>query len=110
MGLLDFVFGRRRKKRKARPTPLRNVRPRLERLERRDLPSGDLLTAGEVQQLIRRAEAASASNDALAAVVDRGGGILGVSLEAGVSPAITGSTGNLVFAIDGALAKARTAV
>jgi uncharacterized protein GlcG (DUF336 family) len=108
MGLLDFVFGRARKKRQPRRRPARAARPRLERLETRDAPAGDLLTPTDVQALIQRAEAASASNDAIVAVVDRGGRVLGVSVENGVSPAITGNTGSLVFAIDGALALART--
>jgi hypothetical protein len=63
----------------------------------------------EVGQLIDRAAAASARNDAIIAVVDRGGRVLGVRVEAGVSPAITGSPATLTFAVDGALAEARTA-
>ncbi len=64
------------------------------------------LTAAEVTQLLMRASAASASSDAIIAVVDRFGRVLGVRVEAGVTiPA--GPT--LVFAIDGAIAKARTA-
>src|SRR3954454_6491624 len=98
MGLLDLIFGRRRKKRQPR-RPARAARPRLERLETRDAPAGDLLTAADVQALIRRAEAASASNDAIVAVVDRGGRVLGVSVENGVSAAVTGNTGSLVFAV-----------
>src|SRR4051812_37349062 len=39
------------------------------------------LTAAEVGQLLRRAAAASASNDAIIAVVDRGGNVLGVRVE-----------------------------
>jgi uncharacterized protein GlcG (DUF336 family) len=41
--------------------------------------------------------------------MDRGGHILGVRVEANVSAAITGDPGTLTFAIDGALAEARTA-
>jgi uncharacterized protein GlcG (DUF336 family) len=67
------------------------------------------LTAVEVGQLLRRAAAASASNDAIIAVVDRGGNVLGVRVEAGVSPAITTSPERLTFAVDGALAEARSA-
>jgi uncharacterized protein GlcG (DUF336 family) len=43
-----------------------------------------------VGQLLRRAAAASASRDAIIAVVDRGGNVLGVRVEDGVAPAITG--------------------
>jgi uncharacterized protein GlcG (DUF336 family) len=66
------------------------------------------LTAAQVSQLLQRAAAANANNGAIIAVVDRAGQILGVRVEAGVSPAITGNTNNLVFAIDGAVAEART--
>ncbi|HCD03632.1 MAG TPA: hypothetical protein DER64_24210, partial [Planctomycetaceae bacterium] len=86
------------------------------------------LQAGEVTTLLDRASAATSSNDAIIAVVDRGGQILGVRVEPGVVAAIddvgnitSGGNGNgvidpgtaeeetLVFAIDGAVAKARTA-
>jgi uncharacterized protein GlcG (DUF336 family) len=79
-------------------------------LESRNLPSGSpiALTAPEVQQLLRRAAAASAHTDAIIAIVDRQGNILGVRVEAGVAPQITGNATNLVFAIDGAVAEART--
>jgi uncharacterized protein GlcG (DUF336 family) len=76
-----------------------------------DPPSaGDLqtITAGEVGQLLDRASAASPTRDAIIAIVDRNGRILGVRVEAGVSPAITGNPAALTFAIDGAIAKART--
>jgi len=66
------------------------------------------LTAGEVDTLLRRAAAASASSDAIIVVTDRNGRILGVRVESGVAAEITGVPANLVFAIDGALAKART--
>ena len=42
------------------------------------------------------------------AVVDRGGNVLGVRVEGNVSPQITGNSEKLVFAIDGAIAEART--
>ena len=58
----------------------------------------------EVEQLLRRAAAATASNDAIIAIVDRGGTILGVMQEAGVSTQITGNQAKLDFAIDGAVA------
>lgn len=67
-----------------------------------------VLTAGDVETLLRRASAASASSDAIIAIVDRNGRILGVRVESGVAPEITGSPDALVFAIDGAVAKART--
>ena len=57
---------------------------------------------------MQRAAAASASTDAIIAIVDRNGNILGVRVESGVDPNITGNTSNLVFAIDGAVSLART--
>lgn len=68
-----------------------------------------LLTASEVELLLTRASAASSSNDAIIAIVDRNGRLLGLRVEAGVNPAITNNNNALVFAVDGALAKARTA-
>lgn len=67
-----------------------------------------LLSTAQVNTLLRRAAAASASDDAIIAVVDRNGRILGVRTEGGVAPQITGNLGNLVFAIDGAVSLART--
>lgn len=67
-----------------------------------------LLKRDEVELLLNRASAAAPSNDGIIAIVDRGGNILGVRVEAGVSPAITGDPQKLAFAIDGAVAKART--
>lgn len=66
------------------------------------------LTSDDVQQIIDRAAAASASNDAIIAVMDRNGRVLGVRVESGVSTAITSNPQALTFAIDGALAEART--
>jgi len=60
------------------------------------------LTPLEVDQLLDRASAATASEDGIIAVVDRTGKILGVRVEADVV------TSDLGFAIDGAVAKART--
>lgn len=65
------------------------------------------LQAAEVQALLERAAAASASQDAIIAIVDRQGHILGVRVEQGVLNAIP-NTDTLVFAIDGAVALART--
>src|SRR5262245_23012699 len=68
----------------------------------------DLLTTQDVSALLQRAAAAANMNDAIIAVVDRNGTILGVRVESGVSPQITGDTTNLVFAVDGAVSVART--
>jgi uncharacterized protein GlcG (DUF336 family) len=68
----------------------------------------DLLTTSDVQALLERAAAAVNRHDAIIAVVDRNGTILGVRVESGVSPQITGNTVNKVFAIDGAVSLART--
>jgi uncharacterized protein GlcG (DUF336 family) len=73
-------------------------------------PSPSLtLQAAQVGQLLSRAAAASSYNNAIIAIVDRSGRLLGVRVEGGVSTAITGNTEKLVFAIDGAIAEARTA-
>src|SRR3954447_24219551 len=85
------------------------VRGALARRLARAAAGNQTLTAAEVGQLLRRAAAASASNDAIIAVVDRGGNVLGVRVEAGVAPAITGNAAALTFAVAGALAEARTA-
>ncbi len=95
-----------------------------------DLPTGEggagtIITAPEVDTLLRRASAASSTKDAIIAIVDRGGRILGVRVEQDVLDLYdsvgNGGNGNgmidpgsseeakLVFAIDGAVAKARTA-
>jgi uncharacterized protein GlcG (DUF336 family) len=66
------------------------------------------VTETEVQVLLARAAAASNSEDAIIAVVDRGGHILGVRMEQDVLDNITDEALR-VFAIDGAVAKARTA-
>jgi uncharacterized protein GlcG (DUF336 family) len=69
---------------------------------------GGELTAAEVNQLLDRAVVASASNDGIIAILDRGGRILGVRVEDGVAPEILNNPEKLTFAIDGAIAKART--
>ena len=66
------------------------------------------LTPSEVNTLLDRATAADPYNNAIIAVVDRGGRVLGVRVDNGVSTAITGNASNLVFAVDGAIAEART--
>ncbi len=67
------------------------------------------LNAGEVSTLLDRASAATASNDGIIAIVDRNGTIMGVRVEGGVDPGILADPTRLAFAIDGAVAKARTA-
>jgi uncharacterized protein GlcG (DUF336 family) len=90
----------------------------LESLERRDVPAliatqltlnPPLLQQGEVETLLDRASKATSANDAIIAVVDRGGNILGVRVQGGVSPLITGDQEKLGFAVDGAVSLARTA-
>lgn len=66
------------------------------------------LTVGEVNQLLARAAAATASTDGIITIVDRGGRLLGLKVEAGVDPGIVGNPDKLVFAVDGSLALART--
>lgn len=77
------------------------------------LQTGDLmaaadgqLSAEEVSILLQRASAATDSEDAIIAVCDRGGRILGVQIEDGV---IAPNDEVLSFMVDGAVAKARTA-
>jgi uncharacterized protein GlcG (DUF336 family) len=77
------------------------VLPRVESLEARRALTAQLSTA-EVEALLDRASAATPSTDAIIAVVDVQGRILGVRTESGVV------TSDLGFAIDGAVAKART--
>lgn len=68
-----------------------------------------LLSAAEVKTLLDRASLATRSNDAIIAVVDRNGVILGVRVEGGVDSALLANPQNRAFAVDGAVAKARTA-
>jgi uncharacterized protein GlcG (DUF336 family) len=85
-----------------RPARLRRPDLGAERLESRALMAVAQLTKVEVDALLQRASAATPSNDAIIAVVDRTGQILGVRVEDGVS------LNDLGFKIDGAVAKART--
>lgn len=78
---------------------------RAERLETRTAMAVAQLSTVEVQALLDRASAATPSNDAIIAVVDRTGQILGVRTESAVD---TADTAKLAFSIDGAVAKART--
>jgi uncharacterized protein GlcG (DUF336 family) len=72
-------------------------------------PAADsTLSPSEVQTLLDRAARATASDDAIVAVVDRNGNVLGIRVEGNVSPAITGNNEKLVFAVDGAISEART--
>ncbi|MBI1345974.1 matrixin family metalloprotease [bacterium] len=66
------------------------------------------ITMAEVQERLEFASTVTPSNDAIIAIVDRNGRILGVRVEQDVLDTIT-DTATLVFAIDGAVAKARTA-
>ncbi|TVP98952.1 MAG: hypothetical protein EA381_11105 [Planctomycetaceae bacterium] len=74
-----------------------------------DLLPGGLMEAAEVAVLLDRASAASPSRDGIIAVVDRAGRILGVRVEAEVAASLQADPDKLAFAIDGAVAKARTA-
>ena len=89
---------------------VRGVKPRAEGLEQRSLLAADpsQLAPSDVQTLLERAARATANDSAIVAVVDREGNVLGVRVEAGVSPAITSDPTKLVFAIDGAISEART--
>lgn len=69
---------------------------------------GGQLSEAEVTSLLNRAAAASSTNDAIIAIVDRNGRILGVRAESDVLTTIL-DLDTLVFAVDGAVAKARTA-
>jgi len=113
MALLGFLS--RRKNAKKAPTARRRLE--FEQLEDRAVPAllpgqvslvPPILETSEVDALLMRAAAATASDDAIIAVVDRMGNILGVRIEGGVS-AFGGDQDRLYFAIDGAVAKARTA-
>jgi uncharacterized protein GlcG (DUF336 family) len=73
-----------------------------------DATDAATIAAAQVQQLLDRASAATPSQDAIIAIVDRNGRILGVRVENGVSPNILNNPALLTFAIDGAVAKART--
>jgi uncharacterized protein GlcG (DUF336 family) len=95
-------------------------RPELEPLENRTVPAliasqyhptslpQPEISKTDVFNLLCRAAAATTSDDAIVAVVDRGGHILGVRVEGNVSPMVTGNQQTLDFSIDGAVALART--
>ena len=74
------------------------------------------VTSADVNQLLQRAAAASSRNDAIIAVVDREGDLLGVKVESGVNVTLQGLPNTpandlnaLVFSIDGAVSLARAA-
>jgi uncharacterized protein GlcG (DUF336 family) len=67
------------------------------------------LTTAQVQAILQRAAGASANDAAIVTVVDRAGNLLGVLVENGVSPVVTGNINTLDFSIDGAISLARTA-
>ena len=69
----------------------------------------EVISETDVETLLQRASMATASNDAIIAIVDRSGRILGVRTESDVVSMYAGRDADLVFAIDGAVAKARTA-
>lgn len=103
------------------PRRARSQRTAVECLESRQLLAVTQVSAAEVELLLNRAAVATSSEDAIIAVVDRGGRILGVRVEEDVLIAygnLVSADGlindpteeaTLVFAIDGAVAKARTA-
>lgn len=98
--LKRFLFRRQA----AATLPRRGVGQGVETLEKRSVMAAGQLTTGEVSALLDRASAATPSQTAIFAVVDRTGQILGVRTEANVQ------TSDLSFAINGAIAKARSAV
>ena len=77
----------------------------LERLEGRAMMAAAQLSTVEVESLLQRASAATPSTNAIIAIVDRSGEILGVRTESDFAAM---SNESLSFAIDGAVAKART--
>ncbi len=79
----------------------------VETLEQRAVMAAAQLSIAEVGALLDRASAATPSEDAIIAIVDRSGRILGVRTETQVTATIS-DPATLAFAIDGAVAKART--
>ena len=66
------------------------------------------LSVSDVATILDRASAVSSSQDAIIVIVDRGGNILGVRMESGLSSEISSNNAIKTFAIDGAVAEART--
>jgi uncharacterized protein GlcG (DUF336 family) len=79
----------------------------VETLEQRAVMAAAQLSIAEVGALLDRASAATPSEDAIIAIVDRSGRILGVRTETQVTATIS-DPATLAFAIDGAVSKART--
>jgi hypothetical protein len=75
----------------------------LERLEGRAMMAAAQLSTVEVESLLQRASAATPSTNAIIAIVDRSGEILGVRTESDFAAM---SNESLSFAIDGAVAAA----
>ncbi|MBU6275790.1 MAG: heme-binding protein [Planctomycetes bacterium] len=98
--------GRRRARRNAVPATTGSGAA-VEALEPRAMMAAAQLSTSEVAALLDRASAATPSTDAIIAIVDRSGRILGVRTEDQVTATITDKP-MLAFAIDGAVAKART--
>lgn len=71
--------------------------------------TANVLNQQDVQTLLDRASAATRSTDGIIAVVDRNGTILGVRVEEDVAASLKSDQASLAYAIDGAVAKARTA-
>jgi uncharacterized protein GlcG (DUF336 family) len=100
----------------SKPRP--SFRPQVEMLEDRCVPAliaskvplaalPELtMSVGDVKAFLNRAAAATPSDDAIVAIVDRDGNILGVRVEGNVAANIKAAP---AFAIDGAVALARTA-
>jgi len=123
MTILDQLFNRKRSPRSATVSAPGFFRPNLEILETREVPAlvssqvapllpppqPVVLQPGQVSALLDRAAAADSHDDGIVVIVDRGGRLLGVRQEANVSTAITSNPEKLAFAVDGALALARTA-
>ncbi len=74
----------------------------------RDATPAQQLTPSEVEDLLNRASAATPDQSAIIVVMDRGGRLLGVRAESGVSPTILNDPAALTFAVDGAMSEART--
>ncbi|QEL19476.1 heme-binding protein [Limnoglobus roseus] len=72
------------------------------------LDGNEVLAAADVGTLLQRAAAATSSTDGIIAIVDRNGRILGVRVEGGVAPQVQNDPRTLTFAVDGAVALART--
>ena len=112
MGWITSQFINRHSKRRL---PVQIPVAQVEHLEPRQCPAAPQLAAADVDLLLDRAAVATAREDSIFAVVDRNGRILGVRVEADAlavldpTPLDSSDDGTLVFAIDGAVAKARTA-